>query len=108
MRGTGVARLAPAVMWRRRMTPEDRRGGPSGASGPADDLAELVSKAAGGDHDAWNEIIERLGGRCWARAGFYRLRPADAADVFQQTWLRVLQNLHSLRDPARLGAWIGT
>lgn len=90
------------------MTPGDRRGGPSGASGPVDDLAELVSKAAGGDQDAWNEIIGRFGGRVWAICRVYRLRPADAADVFQQTWLRVLQNLHSLRDPARLGAWIGT
>jgi RNA polymerase sigma factor (sigma-70 family) len=90
------------------MTPEDLRGRPAGGSEPADDLAELVGKAVGGDQAAWNEIVGRFGARVWAICRIYRLRPADAADVFQQTWLRVLQNLQSLRDPASLGAWIGT
>ena len=75
---------------------------------PVDDLSELVSKAVGGDQAAWNEIVQRFGGRVWAICRAYRLSEADAADVFQQTWLRVLENLDSLRDPARLGAWIGT
>jgi RNA polymerase sigma factor (sigma-70 family) len=71
-------------------------------------LAQLVSKAVGGDQAAWNEIVQRFGGRVWAICRAYRLGPADAADVFQQTWLRVLENLGSLRDPSRLGAWIKT
>ena len=75
---------------------------------PFDDVALLVSKAAGGDQAAWNEIVGRFGRRVWATCHAYRLSQADAADVFQQTWLRVLENLDSLRDPARLGAWIGT
>jgi RNA polymerase sigma factor (sigma-70 family) len=89
------------------MTREDGRS-PFGAAGPDDDLAQLVSKAAGGDEAAWNGIVTRFGGRVWAVCRAYRLSPADAADVFQQTWLRVLENLDSLRDPARLGAWIKT
>jgi RNA polymerase sigma factor (sigma-70 family) len=57
---------------------------------------------------SWGLIVDRFGGRVWAICRHYRLGPADAADVFQQTWLRVLENLESLRDPDRLGAWIGT
>ncbi len=75
---------------------------------PADDVAYLVSKAVDGDRAAWNEIVDRFGGRVWAICRVHRLSQADAADVFQQTWMRVLENLDALRDPARLGAWIGT
>ena len=90
------------------MIPEDQRIRPSGGEVPADDPGLLVGKAAAGDETAWNEIVGRFAGRVWAICRVYRLRPADAADVFQQTWLRVLQNLDSLRDPDRLGAWIAT
>jgi len=75
---------------------------------PADDLAYLVRRAIDGDRQAWGTIVDRFGGRVWAICRVHRLSHADAADVFQQTWLRVLENLDSLRDPARLGAWIGT
>jgi RNA polymerase sigma factor (sigma-70 family) len=79
------------------------------ADGEPDELLpQLVSDAVGGDQAAWNEIVQRFGGRVWAICRAYRLGPADAADVFQQTWLRVLENLGSLRDPSRLGAWIKT
>jgi RNA polymerase sigma factor (sigma-70 family) len=85
----------------------DERG-TFGDSESDDLLPQLVSKAVGGDQSAWNEIVQRFSGRVWAICRAYRLGPADAADVFQQTWLRVLENLGSLRDPARLGAWIKT
>jgi RNA polymerase sigma factor (sigma-70 family) len=75
---------------------------------PVDDVALLIDQAVAGDQAAWTRIIERYAGRVWAICRVYRLSPADAADVFQQTWLRVLENLRSVREPDRLGAWIGT
>jgi RNA polymerase sigma factor (sigma-70 family) len=74
----------------------------------ADEVAQLVGKALGGDHDAWNQIVDRFSGRIWAICRMHGLGQADAADVFQQTWLRALENLGSLRSPDRLGAWLGT
>jgi RNA polymerase sigma factor (sigma-70 family) len=73
-----------------------------------DDVAKLVKRATGGDQTAWDEIVERFGGRVWSICRAYRLAPSDAADVFQQTWLRVLEHLDAVRDPERLGAWIAT
>ena len=105
--GPGAGPRAGGLGWVM-MSPGDQRGRLPGGEVPIEDLAQLVGKAAGGDQAAWNEIVGRFGGRVWAICRLYRLRPADAADVFQQTWLRVLQNLDSLRDPGRLGAWIGT
>ena len=75
---------------------------------PGDDLAGLVGRAIEGDQAAWNTIVDRFAGRVWAVCRAYRLNQADGYDVFQQTWLRALENLESLRDPARFGAWIGT
>jgi DNA-directed RNA polymerase specialized sigma24 family protein len=39
-------------------------------------------------------------------AGSFRLQPADVHDVAQSTWLRLAQNLHTIRDPERLGGWL--
>jgi len=86
----------------------DNEPGTFGDSASHELLAQLVGNAMGGDQEAWNEIVQRFGGLVWAICRAYRLGPADAADVFQQTWLRVLENLGSMRDPSRLGAWIKT
>ena len=90
---------------------EERAAGPGGPDDdPAGggDPAELVRRALGGDRAAWDGIVGRFGDRVWAICRAYRLGPAEAADVYQQTWLRVLEHLAELRDPERLGAWIGT
>ncbi len=91
------------------MAHHERRSRPRSDDGePADDVAHLVRRAVDGDQAAWSGIVDRFSGRVWAICRAHRLSHADAADVFQQTWLRVLEHLDSLRDPARLGAWIGT
>jgi DNA-directed RNA polymerase specialized sigma24 family protein len=72
---------------------EERAAGPGGPDDdPAGggDPAELVRRALGGDRAAWDGIVGRFGDRVWAICRAYRLGPAEAADVYQQTWLRVL------------------
>ena len=44
----------------------------------------------------------------WAVARAHRLHDAHAADVAQATWLRLLEHLTRLNDPARVGAWLAT
>ncbi len=73
-----------------------------------EDVAVLVAGALKGSADAWDGLVERYSNRVWAICRVYRLGPADAADVFQQTWLRALENLSTLRDHAAFGAWLGT
>lgn len=78
-------------------------------SEPADDeVAKLVGSALDGNAAAWDALVAAFSGRVWAICRIYRLGPADAADVFQQTWLRAVESLGALRDPARFGAWLGT
>lgn len=72
------------------------------------DPAGLVAAAAAGDKAAWDAIVTEYAGLVWAVARSHRLSSADAADVSQVTWLRLLENLGRIRDPAALGAWLAT
>lgn len=86
------------------------RGRPRLARGrlPDERIAELVSSASAGDQRAWNSLVQQFGGMVWAVARAHRLRDADAADVSQATWLRLLENFGALKEPARVGAWLAT
>lgn len=70
------------------------------------DVGDLVNAAASGDETAWNALVDRFAGLVWAVARSYRLDAADAADVSQTTWLRLVEHLGRLREPDRVGAWL--
>jgi RNA polymerase sigma factor (sigma-70 family) len=72
------------------------------------DAGALVVRATAGDQRAWNELVDRYGRLLWSVARAHQLSQADAADVVQTTWLRLAENLASLRDPSAVGAWLAT
>lgn len=72
------------------------------------DLGELVGAALEGDEAAWASIVDRFSGLVWSTARSHRLSNADAADVVQLTWLRLVEHLDRIHDPDRLGAWLAT
>jgi RNA polymerase sigma factor (sigma-70 family) len=72
------------------------------------DVEQLVRDAAAGDQAAWNRLVERFNGLVWAVARAHRLAGADASDVVQTTWLRLVENLDRVQDPERVGAWLAT
>jgi RNA polymerase sigma factor (sigma-70 family) len=72
------------------------------------ELAGVVHRAAAGDQQAWNQLVDRFSRLLWSITSGYRLSQADAADVLQTTWLRLLEHLDSVRDPERLGSWLAT
>lgn len=71
-------------------------------------LADLIKRAGANDQQAWRLLVSRFGNLVWAVARSHRLDHADAADVSQTTWLRLAENLDSLRDPAKLPGWLAT
>lgn len=71
-------------------------------------VADLVKGAAAGDQRAWDELVERYAGLLWSITRCHGLPDAEAADVHQTTWLRLVERLETLRDPARVGAWLAT
>jgi RNA polymerase sigma factor (sigma-70 family) len=73
-----------------------------------EEVEAIVRSAAGGDPVAWGQLVDRFSGLVWSVARAHRLNDADAGDVAQTTWLRLVENLERIRDPARVGAWIAT
>jgi RNA polymerase sigma factor (sigma-70 family) len=72
------------------------------------DTATVLAAAVQGDQRAWDVIVARYSGLVWSVARGFRLGAADAADVSQATWLRLVEHLGDVRDGARLGAWLAT
>jgi RNA polymerase sigma factor (sigma-70 family) len=74
----------------------------------ADTVPGLVRAAAAGDARAWDDLVDRFSPLVWSVCRTHRISDEDAADVFQVTWLRLLENLDRIRDPLRLPGWIAT
>jgi RNA polymerase sigma factor (sigma-70 family) len=80
-------------------------------SGPARDdpgTADLVARARGGDKHAWDALVERYAPLIWSICRQYRLGRADADDVGQTVWLRLVDQLGTIREPAALPGWLAT
>jgi len=76
--------------------------------GEPGELTELVARASHGDATAWNTIVERFSSLLWGVARGHRLRQEDAADVVQNTWLKLLDHLDSIKQPEALAGWLST
>jgi RNA polymerase sigma factor (sigma-70 family) len=70
--------------------------------------SELLAEAGAGNSAAWDELVRRYSGLVWAVARGFALSMADAADVSQTTWLRLVEHLTKLREPEHLGGWLAT
>jgi RNA polymerase sigma factor (sigma-70 family) len=68
----------------------------------------LVTRAAGDDQQAWDELIERYAPLVWAICTRYRLSSHDIEDVGQNVWLLLVAQLGKLREPAALPGWLAT
>ena len=71
-------------------------------------VAGLVARARGGDRQAWDALVERYAPLIWSICRKYRLGRADADDVGQNVWVRLVDQLSKLRDPAALPGWLAT
>ena len=76
--------------------------------GHDEEVARLVRSAAAGDHRAWDSLVSRYVALLWSVAFRHGLNESDAADVVQNTWLRLFEHIHEVREPARVGSWLAT
>jgi RNA polymerase sigma factor (sigma-70 family) len=70
--------------------------------------ATLLARAGQGDQRAWDALVSEHTRLLWSVARSFRLDAADANDVVQTTWLRLVEHLDSIEDPARLVGWLVT
>src|ERR1700678_1664045 len=71
-------------------------------------VVALVTRAAGDDHEAWNEIVERYVPLVWDICTRYQLSRDDIEDGGQNLWLLLVEQLGKLREPAALPGWLAT
>lgn len=70
------------------------------------DVTRLVRRAASGDPRAWEGLIERYGRLIWSITRDFKLVESDAADVFQTTWMRLIEHIDRIDHPDRVGSWL--
>jgi RNA polymerase sigma factor (sigma-70 family) len=70
--------------------------------------AHIALVAPLGDETYWKRLVDRYSGLVWAVARTHNLSGDDAADVVQTTWLRLIEHLAHIRNPAAIGAWLAT
>jgi RNA polymerase sigma factor (sigma-70 family) len=76
--------------------------------GADEELKRLVGAAADGNHRAWDALVARFVALLWSIAFRHGLNESDAADVVQNTWLRLFEHISDVREPARIGSWLAT
>lgn len=69
-------------------------------------ISAIVAAAAGGDQAAWEQLVLRFMPLVYAIIRRHRVNPADAQDVSQTVWLRLVEHLDDVRDPNALPGWI--
>src|SRR3954469_10701388 len=73
-----------------------------------EEVEQLVDAARSGDAAAWDALVDRFLPLVTAVIRRLRLSPADADDVNQTVWLRLVEHLDGLREPRALPGWLAT
>ena len=66
----------------------------------------LMTRAANGDKQAREALVERYAPLIWSICRRYQLSGADAADIGQAIWLQFMDQLGKVRDLAALTGWL--
>ena len=67
---------------------------------------ELLRRCREGDESAWEQVIENYKRLIYSIPLNFGLTTEDAADIFQQTFISLFENLERLRPDSNLGAWL--
>jgi RNA polymerase sigma factor (sigma-70 family) len=70
--------------------------------------ATLVDAATAGEQRAWTQLVTRFGPAVRSVARGHRLSEHDQDEVFQRTFLRLIERIDTLREPDAVGGWLVT
>jgi RNA polymerase sigma factor (sigma-70 family) len=68
----------------------------------------LMTRAANGDKQAWDALVERYAPLIWSICRRYQLSSADTVGIGQAIWLQFMEQLGKVRNPAPLSGWLAT
>ena len=72
------------------------------------EATRLIRRAANGDPKAWEQLIDKYGRLIWSITRDFKLVESDAADVFQTTWMRLVEHIDRIEHADRVGSWLAT
>jgi RNA polymerase sigma factor (sigma-70 family) len=70
------------------------------------EIVGWVRRAATGDIQAWNRLVDQYSRLIWSITASFKLGESDAADVVQTTWMRLIEHIDRIEQPARVGSWL--
>lgn len=70
------------------------------------DYADLIARCRRGDDLAWESLVRRLEGRVFAVALHYLRDREEARDAAQDAFIKIYQNLHTVRADKPFLAWV--
>jgi len=70
------------------------------------DATRLMRRAASGDPQAWESLVHKYGRLIWSITRDFKLVESDAADVFQTTWMRLIEHIDRIEHADRVGSWL--
>jgi RNA polymerase sigma factor (sigma-70 family) len=100
---TGVQQLVPGIRGPCAATRTDADSRPDTAV-----VIDLVARARNGEKKAWDALVERYAPLIWSVCRRYGLGGLDAEDVGQNVWIRLVDQLDRIRNPAALPGWLVT
>jgi RNA polymerase sigma factor (sigma-70 family) len=75
---------------------------------PVHPLHTAARRALDGDAAGWTALMDSASGTISRITAAHRLSDADAADVRQFVWMRMLEHPSAVRSPGRLAGWVAT
>jgi DNA-directed RNA polymerase specialized sigma24 family protein len=70
--------------------------------------ADLVARARNGDTQAWDALVDWYAPLIWSICRRHGLGGADAADIGQNVWLKLVSQLETILVPTALPGWLAT
>ncbi|HEY7075812.1 MAG TPA: sigma-70 family RNA polymerase sigma factor [Solirubrobacteraceae bacterium] len=92
----------------RAVAADRHRRGAQARAAAGGDVRGAVLRAADGDDAAWSWLFSRFTSMIRGVARSHRLSAEDAEDVVQSTWMRLLNGIADLHEPAALPGWLKT
>jgi RNA polymerase sigma factor (sigma-70 family) len=72
------------------------------------EIVGWVRRAATGDLQAWNRLVDQYSRLIWSITASFKLGESDAGDVVQTTWMRLIEHIDRIEQPARIGSWLAS
>ncbi len=108
--GFATAALCSQLMTLLRPMREVDAGGTATArpelEGGALAVTELMRRAADGNRTAWERLVDLNAKPVWAASRDFRLTEDEFREVFQTTWLQLLERLGRREYPDDVGSWL--